>query len=143
MALVLSVIAPAAAAQDPAPTPELPELAPPFVVEADGTPIECRTGHAAPLVVDFDRDGLSDLAVGEFGGNLNPPVHGAGMKDQRRNTETIEALTGQSELRVILLDGREKRNLRPLSLQLDAQNIGHVAPGQGRIEVVLYPDTER
>jgi hypothetical protein len=47
---------------------DLPALAPPFVVEADGVPIEARTGHAAPFVTDFDGDGVWDLAVGEFGG---------------------------------------------------------------------------
>ncbi len=51
-----------------APAPELPLLAPPFVVEADGVPIETQMGHAAPFVTDFDRDGVWDLAVGEFGG---------------------------------------------------------------------------
>jgi len=46
----------------------MPVLAPPFVVEADGTPIEVVVGHAAPFVLDIDGDGTQDLAVGEFGG---------------------------------------------------------------------------
>ena len=72
LALTLLCAVPAAA-QAPAeasavPTPALPELAEPFVVEADGAPIACKIGHAAPDVVDFDGDGVWDLAVGEFGG---------------------------------------------------------------------------
>lgn len=46
----------------------LPRLAAPFVVEAGGTPITTKTGHAAPFVTDLDGDGVWDLAVGEFGG---------------------------------------------------------------------------
>jgi len=46
----------------------LPQLAAPFVVEADGKPIMAKTGHAAPFVTDLDGDGVWDLAVGEFGG---------------------------------------------------------------------------
>jgi len=46
----------------------LPKLAAPFVVEADGEPIDLKTGHAAPSVADLDGDGVWDLAVGEFGG---------------------------------------------------------------------------
>jgi len=44
----------------------LPELSEPFLVLADGEPIACGVGHAAPFVVDFDGDGLQDLAVGQF-----------------------------------------------------------------------------
>mgnify|MGYP003868443381 CR=1 FL=1 len=43
------------------------ELAPPFRVEAAGQPIDVEIGHAAPLVADFDGDGVRDLLVGQFG----------------------------------------------------------------------------
>ena len=49
------------------PESDLPVLAPPFIVEADGVAIEAKMGHAAPFVTDFDGDGVWDLAVGEFG----------------------------------------------------------------------------
>jgi hypothetical protein len=39
----------------------------PFRVEAAGKPIDVDIGHAAPLVVDFDGDGVKDLLVGQFG----------------------------------------------------------------------------
>jgi hypothetical protein len=45
-------------------------LSDPFALEADGRPIDLSdgTGHAAPLVVDWDGDGLKDLLVGQFAG---------------------------------------------------------------------------
>jgi hypothetical protein len=44
------------------------ELAAPFRVEADGKPIDTETGHAVPLMIDFDGDGVRDLLVGQFSG---------------------------------------------------------------------------
>ncbi len=55
------------AAQEPTAAPALPLLAAPFVVAADGAPIAATTGHAAPFLVDLNRDGRPDLVVGEFG----------------------------------------------------------------------------
>ena|ERR1043166_5058541 len=42
-------------------------FSPPFRVEAGSKPIDVDVGHAAPLLVDFDGDGLKDLLVGQFG----------------------------------------------------------------------------
>ena len=42
------------------------ELAAPFPVQAGGKPIDVTSGHAAPWVMDFDGDGLTDLVVGQF-----------------------------------------------------------------------------
>lgn len=44
------------------------ELHPPICIEAAGEPIDVSSGHAAPLFVDVDRDGLPDLLVGQFSG---------------------------------------------------------------------------
>ncbi|MGV3618375.1 MAG: hypothetical protein ACO1SV_23865 [Fimbriimonas sp.] len=44
------------------------DLKPPVRVVADGKPINVDTGHAAPLVYDFDGDGVRDLLVGQFDG---------------------------------------------------------------------------
>jgi len=40
---------------------------PPVRIEADGKPIDVEVGHAAPLLADFDGDGIRDLLVGQFG----------------------------------------------------------------------------
>lgn len=39
----------------------------PFRVKAGDQYIDVDIGHAAPLFVDFDGDGLEDLLVGQFG----------------------------------------------------------------------------
>ena len=44
-----------------------PRFAPPVPLTADGVIIDVTTGHAAPCIHDFDRDGVRDLLVGEFG----------------------------------------------------------------------------
>ncbi len=43
------------------------DLGKPVRLEADGKPIDTEIGHAAPYVVDFDKDGKRDLLVGQFG----------------------------------------------------------------------------
>lgn len=43
------------------------ELLPPFRVAAGGKPIDTDVGHAAPIMADFDGDGVLDLLVGQFG----------------------------------------------------------------------------
>ena len=43
------------------------ELSLPLRVEANGQPIDVEIGHAAPLAADFDKDGKTDLLVGQFG----------------------------------------------------------------------------
>jgi hypothetical protein len=47
------------------------EFEAPFLAQAGGKPIEAQVGHLAPILYDFDRDGLPDLAVGTFApGNI-------------------------------------------------------------------------
>lgn len=46
---------------------KVPPLAEPFLVMAGDEPIAVTTGHAAPFVYDFNKDGKKDLVVGEFG----------------------------------------------------------------------------
>src|SRR5262245_3876680 len=38
-----------------------------FRINAGGRPIDVEAGHAGPLIVDWDGDGVRDLLVGEFG----------------------------------------------------------------------------
>ena len=69
----------AARADDP---PAGPSLAAPFRAEAAGKPIDLEdgTGHAAPLMVDWDGDGLKDLLVGQFDGGWLRIYRNAGKK---------------------------------------------------------------
>ena len=52
--------------------PEGSELLPPVRLSAGGGPIDVSVGHAAPLMIDMDGDGLRDLLVGEFGTGTFP-----------------------------------------------------------------------
>jgi hypothetical protein len=47
--------------------PTAPTLGPPMEILAGGESIAAITGHAAPLVYDFNHDGNKDLIVGEYG----------------------------------------------------------------------------
>lgn len=51
-------------------SPPTAEFLPPVRLEADGVPIDTDVGHAAPLVCDFDGDGVRDLLVGQFGDGI-------------------------------------------------------------------------
>lgn len=42
-------------------------LAEPFLATAEGKVIKVEIGHAAPILADYDGDGLPDLLVGQFG----------------------------------------------------------------------------
>ncbi len=46
----------------------LPQLADPVKIYACDEPITVPNGHAAPWVMDFDKDGKKDLIVGQFRG---------------------------------------------------------------------------
>jgi len=46
----------------------VPDYEPPFRISADGDPIELSIGHANPLIVDWNEDGLKDLILGQFSG---------------------------------------------------------------------------
>ncbi len=46
------------------------QFEPPVRLTAAGKPIDTDIGHAAPHVADFDRDGVNDLLVGQFGEGL-------------------------------------------------------------------------
>jgi hypothetical protein len=59
------------------------QLAAPFTAEAGGKPIDLAdgVGHSAPLLVDWDGDGLKDLLVGQFGGGKLRIYRNTGKKD--------------------------------------------------------------
>ncbi|MCP4092625.1 MAG: hypothetical protein GY747_04170 [Planctomycetes bacterium] len=49
------------------PVTATPKLGPATEILANGSSIGVITGHAAPLVYDYDKDGVKDLIVGEYG----------------------------------------------------------------------------
>lgn len=49
-------------------TDPMNDLEQPFRVMVNGEAIDVGIGHAAPLVTDWDNDGLADLLVGQFEG---------------------------------------------------------------------------
>lgn len=63
--VLIFVLAAAATAQTSAPT--VPKPAKPVKISAKNVPIDVTGGHAAPLVVDWNKDGKKDLLVGEYG----------------------------------------------------------------------------
>ena len=66
--LIASAVYAQEAAESAASKPSgLPKLAAPFVVEADGKPIDLKTGHAAPSVADLDGDGSQEVIYGSGG----------------------------------------------------------------------------
>ncbi len=64
--------------------PAASELTKPVRLEADGKPIDVDVGHAAPFVCDFDRDGLADLLVGQFGEGKLRIYKNVGTKEEPR-----------------------------------------------------------
>ena len=67
-ALLLTALSgPVQAPEQRHPADECGTLSKPRLVRAEGEPIDVDTGHAAPLMRDWDGDGTPDLLVGQFG----------------------------------------------------------------------------
>lgn len=65
--LAVTLLSSLATAQEAPDGRRAADLLAPVRLEAAGAPIESGTiGHAAPLVGDFDDDGIADLLVGQF-----------------------------------------------------------------------------
>ncbi len=64
------------------------DLAAPVRIEAAGKPIDTEIGHAAPLVYDWDGDGVKDLLVGQFGGGTKGGQFAGGLLTIYRNEGT-------------------------------------------------------
>lgn len=80
-----ALMSPVLAQQPPAASESskmLPVLAEPFKVEAAGAPIAVDVGHAAPFVIDFNKDGKKDLIVGQFAGGKARVYLNVGTDDQ-------------------------------------------------------------
>jgi hypothetical protein len=89
------------------------KFAPGVRLLSGGKPIDVTTGHAAPYVYDFNKDGKRDLLVGEFGSGY-----------YRGEKTTDNGPLANARLRVYLNTGT---NLKPMYdgfkyLQADGEN---------------------
>jgi hypothetical protein len=73
------------------------DLEVPFAVEDAKGPIDVDVGHAAPLWLDWDGDGLTDLLVGQFGGGKLRIYRNVGSKGAPRFGEFILFQAGGAE----------------------------------------------
>jgi hypothetical protein len=70
---------------------------PPFRVRDGGAFIDVEIGHAAPLYVDFDGDGVNDLLVGQFGEGKLRVYKNAGTNNEPRFEGFTWFKTGEEE----------------------------------------------
>ena len=66
----------------------------PYRIFADGEAIDTDVGHAAPLVADFDDDGVNDLLVGQFGNGILKIYRNTGSNSQPRYAAGVEFMDG-------------------------------------------------
>lgn len=72
-------------------------LAVPAKLTADGKPIDVEKGHAAPLVCDWDGDGLPDLLVGQFGSGRLLVFRNVGTRKEPKLSEPVVFRAGGAE----------------------------------------------
>ena len=77
-----------------------PELEPPVRLQAAGKPIDTDIGHAAPLVCDFDGDGVKDLLVGKFGQGVLWIYRNEGTNSEPRLAAGVKFKQGAEDGRV-------------------------------------------
>jgi len=76
------------------------ELAEPVRLETAGKPIDTEIGHAAPLVYDFDGDGLKDLLVGQFGEGLLRIYRNEGTNSEPKLAAGVKFKEGKEDGRI-------------------------------------------
>ena len=70
------------------------EFEEPYRIFADGQAIDTDVGHAAPLVTDFDGDGVDDLLVGQFGDGILTIYRNTGSNSQPKYSAGVEFMDG-------------------------------------------------
>ena len=70
------------------------EFEKPYRIFADGKAIDTDIGHAAPLVTDFDGDGLDDLLVGQFGDGILKIYRNTGSNNRPKYAAGVEFMDG-------------------------------------------------
>jgi hypothetical protein len=76
------------------------ELLPPVRVHAAGKAIDTDVGHAAPLYVDFDGDGVKDLLVGQFGDGILWVYRNVGTNENPKFAAGVKFKDGKKDGRV-------------------------------------------
>jgi hypothetical protein len=76
------------------------ELAAPVRLLADGAPIDTDVGHAAPYLYDWDKDGVRDLLVGQFGEGKLRIYRNTGTEKEPRYGELTWFETGGAVVKV-------------------------------------------
>ena len=76
------------------------KFAAPVRLEAAGKPIDTAVGHAAPLVVDFDCDGVKDLLVGQFGDGILWVYKNVGTDKEPKYAAGVQFKEGKKDGRV-------------------------------------------
>ena len=75
-------------------------LAAPFRVRDAAGFIDVDVGHAAPLVADFDGDGVPDLLVGQFGEGKLRVYKNVGTAKEPKFDSFTWFKTGEQEARI-------------------------------------------
>jgi hypothetical protein len=75
-------------------------LAAPFRVKDAAEYIDVEIGHAAPLVTDFDGDGVPDLLVGQFGDGKLRVYKNVGTAKEPKFQGFTWFKTGEQEARI-------------------------------------------
>ena len=75
-------------------------LAAPYRVKDAAGYIDVNSGHAAPLVTDFDGDGLADLLVGQFGDGKLRIYKNAGTVKEPKFQGFTWFKTGEQDARI-------------------------------------------
>jgi hypothetical protein len=76
------------------------KFAAPVRLEAGGKPIDTAVGHAHPLVVDFDGDGVNDLLVGQFGDGILWVYKNTGTNKEPKYAAGVQFKEGTKDGRV-------------------------------------------
>ncbi|HRF59955.1 MAG TPA: VCBS repeat-containing protein [Fimbriimonadaceae bacterium] len=76
------------------------ELHEPFLAQANGKPISAPIGHLAPILYDFDNDGLKDLALGTFSPGVIRIYRNVGSKTEPKFGEFQTVQAGGKEIQV-------------------------------------------
>jgi len=69
----------------------------PVRIAADGKPVDCDVGHAAPYVHDWNGDGVWDLLVGQMGQGRLLIYLNVGTPTEPRFEDSIVFKAGEAE----------------------------------------------